>query len=682
MEDTVKDEYPTKTDGSKFSGRIKFSISTKIITGIVLLLLSTIGLLNFSVIVLIQNDKKAYIYQSQGNEISLVGKDFSARVLRSISTLRLALASVNPQKQLTASESLTFKSIIANQTEMQRAWLQTLNLQTGLAHIAETAGDIDIQKNNLGKPLVPNSLSEMKTSPPPSPLAKEANLFLNIREMKKEFYKKLLPELIEESFLILNLSKPGEQPAIGILLADTKLKNNPQGIPVVVGILNISDLMNQIATLHLTIGTKNGRLLLDSDPTIHFSEYSDSLILKDPLFLKAFASRSESGAQEYDFNGEHFLGSFQNIGQGLFVVSRTSWKKAMAATYSLTEKFILLGLMAVSLAIIITIFFTKNITIPVNRLFHATKSVAQGNFEVNLNVTSRDEIGALTQSFNAMSLQISRLILERMKKVQMENELKIAATVQQTLIPPAACSGKGFKIQSYYQSANECGGDWWGYFESPGKVTLMIADATGHGLPSALVTAAAHSCASMIGKLVAEHPELVFNPARILSFANQVIHDATKGSIMMTWFVVTADLKNRTLTFANAGHTIPWVFKKTADPNTPFEMKSLAISGHRLGESLEFNHFEEQTFFLNENDIIFVYTDGLLEAKNLSGQQFGKKRVRTILSETVKEGPEKMLEETLNQFRAHNEGKPLDDDLTMVALQITGLESDEVTPKT
>src|SRR5690606_15173135 len=106
-----------------------------------------------------------------------------------------------------------------------------------------------------------------------------------------------------------------------------------------------------------------------------------------------------------------------------------------------------------------------------------------GNFDLRLASASQDEIGALSQSFNVMSEKIRGLIQESMEKVRMEGELAIASTVQQTLIPPPDFKNENLEIRSHYQSASECGGDWWGFFGVGDRVAVFIADATGHGLP-------------------------------------------------------------------------------------------------------------------------------------------------------------------------------------------------------
>ena len=339
----------------------------------------------------------------------------------------------------------------------------------------------------------------------------------------------------------------------------------------------------------------------------------------------------------------------------------------MKATYTLIEKFFLLGSMAVGAAVVFAILFSKTLTSPLARLYDATKEVAKGNFLLNLEEKGKDEISALSSSFNTMSKKIGELVQESMDKVQLENEVAIASTVQQTLIPPADFRNGLVHIHSHYKAASRCGGDWWGFFGVGKKVVLMIADATGHGLPSALITASARSCFSVMHKLAQEDPEFTFSPSAMLSYANRVIFDASLGQIMMTFFVSVLDFDLKTLTYSSAGHNPPWLFQKAGEA---YSMKSLTILGQRLGEVREAPPFEEKSVPIGPNDIIFLYTDGLTEGKNPEGEMFGKKRVRKLVEENLSGGPQAIVNTLIEKFLKHNEDKPLDDDITIAAAMI------------
>ncbi len=621
--------------------KVSLSVGTKLLVSIVLLTFIVILFLNISTILLFRGDKRAYIYQAQSTEALLTGREFLLTTKHALETLRISLASVDPKKSITPAQTSSLHSIINNQNEVFASSIYLTNLKTGTTSLySETFKDKDLKEQNI-------NLQDYKISP--------------------DWMTLLLPELLQNSYAFLNLSQLGGSPILAVILADTALKDNPEGMPISVGLISLKGFGSGLNKLKLTIATRTGWILYDTDPTVFYSKEN---ISNNPLFETAIASHLINGAKEYEFNGTHYLGSYVLPGLNLIILTNTEWQIAMKATYLLIEKFILLGSMAVGAAIIFAILFAKTLTAPLEKLYEATKEVTRGNFLLKLDENGKDEIGALSSSFNIMSKKIGELIQESILKVQLENEIAIASTVQQTLIPPSEFRNEWLHIFSHYQAASQCGGDWWGFFGVGNRVAIMIADATGHGFPSALITASARSCFSVMHKLAQEDPEFSFSPSAMLSFANRVIFDASLGKIMMTFFIAVADFETKTLSYASAGHNPPWLFRKEGET---YNLTSLVAIGQRLGEVRTAPPFEEKTIPLHPKDIIFLYTDGLTEGKNASDQMFGKKRVRKSVEKHLAHGPQTIISHLMEEFLTHNGGKPLDDDVTIVAATILAL---------
>ncbi len=614
-------------------------MGTKLLVSIVSLLFLVVVALDVSTILLVTEDKRAYVYQTQSTEAVLAGREFVNRLRHALDTLRLSQASVNPLKPVTPQELSALQSVINNQSEISVVTLQLIQPATAqVVPVARSVRPADVSAYGL-------TAEDIVISP--------------------DLVKIALPELLKNAYAFLNFSKLNHPPMLGIALADLNLKDNPAGIPVAIGWVSLKSFAQDLRGSSLSITDREGWLLFDADPSAFFAKKN---ISDDPLFVAATASQLSTGAQEYELNeGERWLGSYVRPGLDLIVLTRTQWKKAMSATYALTERYILLGCIVTGLAIIFALLFAKTMTAPLNRLYQATKEVAAGNFEVDLAIKGRDEISALAGSFVSMSRKIRDLIQESIRKVHLENELAIASTVQQNLIPAPAYKNDFIHLRSHYQSAAECGGDWWGHFTVGKKMVLMISDATGHGLPSALITASARSCFSVIQKIAQEDPNFSFSPARMLSYANRVVFDSASGKIMMTFFLGVIDFESMTLTYASAGHNPPWLFKKD---EKGFALKSLTAVGQRLGEGWDVDPFEERQVPVAIGDVLFLYTDGLMEGKSTSGEMYGKKRVRKLFETNVSGGPEHVVTQLVTDFLVHNEGKPLDDDLTVAVGEI------------
>ncbi len=621
--------------------KISFTVGTKLLISIGAMLISLIIFLSVATIILLTEDKQAYTFDSKSTEALLTGRQFSTTVSHMLDTLRLSLAASDPAHLTTPQESQAISSIVQNQSEAVAVATAMLDTKTGKltpsVYIANAkaleAAHLELSQNKLFSLLTP------------------------------DWVETALSDLNSEGLGFINLSRAEGAPMMAVLFAD-KSHAGPQGTPLAIGVASLNDLLSELKGLNLTIATRSGWILFDTNTA---DMYSRTNLSDDPLLTASKSVQFKTGTQAYKVNGKRYLGGYSKPGYNLVVMTKTEWEKAMRATYSLTEKFILLGCMAVGLGVIFAIFFSKTLTAPINRLYHATKEVGQGKFDLNLAVNGSDEIGALTESFNAMSGKIRGLLHESVEKAILEKEIDVASTVQKTLIPPNDFDHEFIQIRSHYQAASRCGGDWWGFFVADNKMVFGIADATGHGVPSALITASAHSAFSVLKKLVEDQPGMPLSPAWMLSYLNRSIHDSSKGNIMMTYFMGVIDFNTKTLTYANAAHNPPWLFSSNGDK---FKLNSLTSVGSRLGEQSDLPPIEEKSLAIGANDILFFYTDGLTEGKSTAGDMFGKKRVRQLVEGNLSNGPGMIVEALIKEFMEFNQGKALDDDVTIAAAKL------------
>lgn len=626
--------------------RFSFSVGTKILVSVVSLLLLMIVALNATTISILFEDKRTFTLQAQSSEATLASKELANSVRSAVDLLKIALGSVNPVKPLTEQKSQVerFESVVQNQSESLGVTLALFNPLSGaLTQLAQSVREEAAQALELG----PESLVVLPTTA-----------------------REISTELMRSGFALFNQTQVGGPPILGVAIADLELRDQPLGVPVAYAFISLKGFGRDVRASDLIIATLSGAVLYANRPELAMNAES---IQQDPLFIDSVSGQVSSGTKEYELNGTAYLGSFVRSGVEFVVITRTEWRRAMGAAFALIERFILLGCMAIGLAIVFAILFSKTMTRPINRLFRATQEVSAGNFNIDLKSDSGDEIGVLTNSFVSMSQKITGLIADQVKQAHLENEVAIASAVQQTLFPGPVYDNPLVQIRSLYESASECGGDWWGFFGVGNKLCLMIADATGHGLPSALITASARSCFSVMHKLAQEDPDFGFSPGAMLAYANRVIHDAASGKIMMTFWVGVIDFEEATLTYASAGHNPPWLFK--LGEGGKYALKSLVAVGQRLGEARDVGEFEEKTIDVALGDTLFLYTDGLMEGKNLADEMFGKKRVKKLVESTVEAGPDAMLKALMDDFMPFNEGKPLDDDVTLAIAKIMKIGS-------
>lgn len=631
--------------------KVRLSVGTKLLLSIVAILLFSITFLDFASILLLTKDQRAYTYQAQSTEANFVGREFSKTVQHTLETLKLVLTSGDPREPLSPEKRAAIDSLFKNQNEILAVSVQRVDPATGIPENVQTFSDLE-EASKLGLVAERLAISEVQL-------------------------KSLATGAKSDRYEVMNIAASGSGPLLAIAYADLEATGTDGKMSLAIGIVALKSMASDLRSSRLTIAVRDGHILFD---TVSDELYGKQISLEDPLFKLATSGQFQSGASEFEQDGEKHLGSYSKPGFDTVVLARTDLKRALRATYTLIEKFILIGLVAIGIAVIFGILFSKTMTAPLKRLYLATQEIAKGNFDTKLVAHSRDEIGALTQAFTWMGKQISELIGEKLRKVQLENELAIASTVQQTLLPSPKYQDENLLIHSLYQSASECGGDWWGFFKVGDKFCVMIADATGHGLPSALITAAARSCFSVIGKLAQEDPRFDYSPQAMLKIANRAIHEAASGKILMTFFAGVLDLSKGEMTYASAGHNPPWLFKNS---DGSFTLKSLTAVGKRLGEEPDSAHYEEKKVEFAAGDIFFLYTDGLLEDTTTEGEQYGKKRARKAVEHSLAKGPEAVLKTVHKELLDHNgPSKPFDDDVTLVVIQVQSLASDSSRTRT
>lgn len=251
--------------------------------------------------------------------------------------------------------------------------------------------------------------------------------------------------------------------------------------------------------------------------------------------------------------------------------------------------------------------------------------------------------------------------LERLRQVnaakdRIDNELRIASQIQMEMLPEHSPQMKRDDIDIYGSlvPAREVGGDLFDYFIRDEKLFFCVGDVSGKGVPSAMLMAVTHA----MFRAVSAHDN---NPAHILQNINETSCEGNESNMFVTMFVGILDLPTGHLCYANAGHDAPVIVGREALPvkaNIP------------LGLFDDFTYQMQETT-LEGGSMLFLYTDGLTEAKNRQRKQFGLGRVMTVLADSADLSPEQLLEKMTGEVHAFVEGAEQSDDLTMLAIRYT-----------
>jgi len=325
------------------------------------------------------------------------------------------------------------------------------------------------------------------------------------------------------------------------------------------------------------------------------------------------------------------------------------------------------GALFVLMGTVLAIFQGLRISKPIKLLAWKADQIARGDLEARVEVQSTDEIGLLGENFNFMADQIVVLLHQTAEKAHMEKELEVARTIQETLVPPNDPIDAGIlKFAGYFQPASQCGGDWWTYHELVGnKMLVVIGDVTGHGVPSAMITATAKAACD-IARTVNNNDVSV---TQVLEIMNDAIFQSARRKFVMTCFASIVDLETRTITYANAGHNFPYLYRMNEERGRG-EFGSLMIRGNRLGDLKE-SKYEEKTQQLNPGDVIIWYTDGIVECESEAGEEYGEKRFRASIRRAGHLSSGEIRDNVVNEAMNFYGQMPRKDDITMVIGRIT-----------
>jgi serine phosphatase RsbU (regulator of sigma subunit) len=238
-----------------------------------------------------------------------------------------------------------------------------------------------------------------------------------------------------------------------------------------------------------------------------------------------------------------------------------------------------------------------------------------------------------------------------------EQELEVARSIQQASLPKEVPTLEGWQISPFYRPAREVGGDFYDFhFLSEGRVGLVVGDATGKGVPAALVMS------TTLGMLQLAAGALdSSSPGEVLSKVNETLFARIPSNMFVTCFYAILDPESATLSYANAGHDLPYVLRGSGG-----ECEELRARGMPLGLMPQMS-YEEKEIVLQEGDSALFYTDGLVEAHDPQREMFGFPRLRALIAEHAVEGSlGEFLMEELYSFVG--EGWEQEDDITLLTL--------------
>jgi serine phosphatase RsbU (regulator of sigma subunit) len=264
---------------------------------------------------------------------------------------------------------------------------------------------------------------------------------------------------------------------------------------------------------------------------------------------------------------------------------------------------------------------------------------------------------SITEAFNealARNLTWRFRAAEAQDRERIEQELQVARRIQQELLPEATPELDGWRMATYYGPAREVGGDFYDFLElEDGRLGLVVGDATGHGMPAALVMA---TTGGMLRAVVRSSE----SPSEVLARVNEALVADIPPSTFVTCFYGVLDPENGRLRHANAGHNLPCRRHNG-------QADELRARGMPLG-LMPGMSYEEKEIELEKGESILFYSDGLVEAHDPEGEMFGFPRLRRMVAEHAEEGS--LVDFLMDELRSFTgDGWEQEDDITLVTLR-------------
>jgi sigma-B regulation protein RsbU (phosphoserine phosphatase) len=256
-----------------------------------------------------------------------------------------------------------------------------------------------------------------------------------------------------------------------------------------------------------------------------------------------------------------------------------------------------------------------------------------------------------------VAMDNARLYQESLEKQRLEEELGLARQIQMGLLPRSCPRNDRFEFTAFVQPAQQVGGDYYDFLPTDsGSICVAIADASGKGIPAALLVSLVHAT------LRAEVRNRL-SPQMVMSNINQLIVSSTTPEKFATMFYGELSPSGRKLSYCNAGHNYPLVLHE--DGGIEFLEKGGLILG-AFPDAL----YEAGEVDLRENDTVFFYSDGLTDSFNANEEEFGEKRLVDLLLENRFLGIEELKQKVVNAAIDFAGGRPQYDDFTVVILRV------------
>ena len=415
------------------------------------------------------------------------------------------------------------------------------------------------------------------------------------------------------------------------------------------------DMDNKTNAKYNTSKTRAYSFITSQDGT-YIAHPDEKRILKDKF--TGFVYKSEKvGVLDTELDGRKVFVFYEDLHHtgwtiGFVVPKRLIWMPVFFFAVIMLIAMVL-GLLAVAAISRITIYRS---TTPLHALAKSADEVAKGNFNTPLpNIRHHDEVALLRDSFGDMQQSLGKYMEQLQattsEKASIEQELKIANGIQMALLPKTFPERSDISLHAFINPAREVGGDLYDFFLRDNRLLFCIGDVSGKGVPAALMMA-------VVRAMFRSEARKSDSATAIVKTMNHNLSYEYTAGYFVTMFVGILDLRTGHLDYCNAGHEPPLV------SGQPLPVKRNLPVG-----ALPNWNYEGQEAMLKSGDTLFLFTDGLSEARNADEKLFGRRQVYDLVSSHTDCTPQQLAEVVENEVHRFVGDTEQSDDLTLLIIK-------------
>lgn len=300
--------------------------------------------------------------------------------------------------------------------------------------------------------------------------------------------------------------------------------------------------------------------------------------------------------------------------------------------------------------------------IPLQKIIQEMKALITGKPYKRIMTGKRNEIGILAHFFNEVTRNLEKISTDVKSHERITKELNNAQNIQEEFLPKTMPNIEGLELVARTRPSSEIGGDTFGFFEKENKNLIYIGDATGHGIPSALIMV-------MFDVLLSTFVNLQNTLTEIVKNTNSFLKPHLQPSNFMTLLILEWLPKEKQMKWLGAGHE--YIIRYNCATET---LTSIPAGGIALGMLPDNSAMlKEDTLEITENDFIILFSDGIKDAKNILGIAYGLANLEKVIKSNANPeiSAEKLFEKIALDVSHYMEGHIQEDDMTLIVIKRT-----------